>query len=193
MSFREHPVFSEHHEARAQQQDAVIIRLSDRAVLPTPGAPSAPPALPVSGRTQKQLARLDDSRWFVIDEPTGSEHLVIGPAGAVTVHVRRLCGRVVATAWELLHNGVGTDHQAEAIVAARRTAARLSRAAGFTVPVRPLLVIESEQLIVPAQPHDVPVIGSHKVARWFERQPVTLDRTTAFRVAIAARRLSTWR
>jgi hypothetical protein len=192
MSFRDHPVFTEHHHEEPRPQEAVIIRLADRKVITAPVAPSAPAPLPVSDRTARQLSRLAENRWFVIDDMTGTDHLVIGPAGAVAVRVHRLCGRVVATAWELLHNGVGTDHQAEAIVAARRTAARLSRASGFAIPVRPLLVIEAEQLIVPAQPHDVPVIGSHKVTRWFERQPITLDRTTAFRVAIAARRLSTW-
>jgi hypothetical protein len=190
MGFKDHPVFAEQPSVTSGA-DALIIRLGDRAVL-NRAVPVAA-ALPVSDRTARQLARLDSGRWSTTDDAAGSDHVVIGMAGVFALRTRRLCGRVVATEGSLMHNGVGSTLGDEATLAARRVSGQLSRASGLLVTVRPVLVLECEQLVGSSRTLDVAVVASHRVRRWLERQPDTLDGAQAFRLRVAAGRTSTWR
>jgi hypothetical protein len=55
-----------------------------------------------------------------------------------------------------------------------------------------VLVIEADQFLADDAPTEAAIVASHRVRRWLERQPEALDQADAFRIAIAARRPSTW-
>lgn len=189
MAFRDHPVFAD--DGAEERPDAVIIGFADRVVRDRPRTDVAA-VLPVADislqRTAARLAKLDAGDWAVVQHPDmGPDHLVIGLGGAYAVTTTRLVGKVLVAGDVMLHNGHCTDYLSRV----RSEAALVSVRLGLRV--RALLVVDSEELAVREEPHDVGITSSHRLRNWLERQPRVLDRGAVFRRATEARRPRTWR
>jgi hypothetical protein len=190
MSFRHHPVFADDTGDHTAGPGAVVIGLRDRVVRRP--RDEQPPSLPVADvslrRTATRLGALASAEWCVVHDPAmGPDHLVVGTAGVYAVWTTRLIGTVLVAGGVMLHNGRCADHLSLVQAKARHLSARLA------VAVRPLLVVDADVLRVREEPTGVGLTSSHRVARWLERQPATLERGTVFRVTAAAQRSRTWR
>jgi hypothetical protein len=171
MSFKDHPVFPDQIAARPGG-DAVIIGIHDLPLL----------------RTAARLAKLSPADWSVVQHPAmPADQLVVGTGGVYAVTTARLVGKVLIGAGVMLHNGHCTDHLSRVQDRAARIAARLD------VPVRALLVVDTEALHVRDEPAEVGVTSSHRVRTWLECRPPALDGATVARVTALAQRAGTWR
>lgn len=174
MAFRDHPVFADDANGDDDHPGAVIIGFADRLVRPRPRTDAASAALPVAEislrRTAKSLANLDPTTWSVMqDTGMGPDHLVVGRGEAHAVTTTRLVGKVLVAGEVMLHNGHCTDHIAHVREDAERVSARLG------MPVRALLVVDSEELAVREEPDDVGITSTHRLRTWLDRRP-TPDR-----------------
>jgi hypothetical protein len=143
------------------------------------------------------LGRLPDG-WYVFNDiPVGErganiDHLVVGPGGVFTVNTKNLTGKVWVAPRALLVNGRKTDYLPKASREARRAATRLALVLGRPVPVRGMLAIIAEDLVVKEQPSDVFVASPRGVKRWLLDRPRALTDREVLAVCAVATKPSTW-
>jgi hypothetical protein len=130
----------------------------------------------------------------VDERGAGIDHLLIGPAGVLSVHTKRRPGSsVLVTHRSVCVDNRRTDH----LHACRRDGTRasevLTAACGFPVTVSPVVVfVDLRSFEVARQPTDVYVTTRKRLIPWLEWLPETMDAATADAVYAAARRSSTW-
>lgn len=122
------------------------------------------------------------------------DHLVIGPAGVFTIRTRNFPGQEIWVAGNALLVGA---EQSTDIVDARiegeRASALLSRAAGKTIAVRPIVVlVKPKKLVVREWPVGVEVISSKVLAGWLRSRERTQDGAEVALVSDVADRSTTW-
>ncbi len=146
----------------------------------------------------RELAKLSSSDWVSFhDLPIGTsganvDHLVIGAGGVFSMNAKHLSGRVWVGEHALLVNGRRTDYLAQAHREGRRVSACLSRAIGYHVPVRAVVVVICDEFTVKHQPEDVDVVGRKGLASWLRAQPRVLSRAEILSIAGVAHRPETW-
>jgi hypothetical protein len=122
------------------------------------------------------------------------DHLVIGPAGVFTIRTRNFPGQEIWVAGNALLVGA---EQSTDIVDARiegeRASAMLSRAAGKTIAVLPIVVlVKPKKLVVREWPVGVEVISSKVLAGWLRSRERTQDGAEVALVSDVADRSTTW-
>lgn len=136
-------------------------------------------------------------RWDVLhDLPLGAttlDHLLIGPVGVFAVRAAHHGDRDVVLDDDLVVGGEATGDVPDALRQAREAAKRLSRAAGETVPVRPLVVVVvPRRFIERSVPAEVIVAASGELDRVLHRLPRVLAGTDVARISDLADLESTW-
>ena len=145
----------------------------------------------------KTLAGLP-SDWAVAHDVTISQsgtnvdHLVIGPAGAFSLNSKYLNAKVWVAERAVMVNGQRTDFLAKSRAEARTVSAALTKAVGWRVDVRPVLVMMCDRLTVKSQPVDVEVITRRALLGWLARQPATMSLEAVADLHRAAQRQATW-
>jgi hypothetical protein len=150
-------------------------------------------------KVARELRRLEPGWWVMHSIPLGQDgedldHLVIGVAGVFLLEtkdhgsseVRVNDLAVMVDRRETMHLPVARDR-------AREVATRLSRACGFEVPVRAVVVLLARQLKVKRYPEDVDVVGRYRLRRWLGAQPPLLSFEDAAAIRFVAGRSDTWR
>jgi Nuclease-related domain len=147
----------------------------------------------------RRLGKLNDA-WRVLhavpvgDRGADIDHVVIGPGGVFTLNTKNHRGKRVWTAQRsLLVDGQRTDYLRNSRYEATRAARLLSSAAGFDVPVDPVIVVLAEKLTVKHQPDGVHVVAHDNVAHWLSRLPQRLTPHAVAQIFNVARRDTTWR
>jgi hypothetical protein len=125
------------------------------------------------------------------------DHLVLGPGGAFCLNTKRLDydADVVVTGRQFRVNGYSRPYYPKAVKEACRVEARLQSAAGWEVPVRPVLVVcnvNVENVRIREQPDDVTVVFRREVVRWLRAQATTLAPEQLALLVRKARHPSTW-
>ena len=121
-------------------------------------------------------------------------HLLIGPPGVFTLNVEDHRGSEVR-----IHNpwveadGRRTARLHTSTIEADRTASLLTRACGFAVPVRPVIVVLAESFLVLGETDGVAVLSARQVTSWLTDRPERLAPTEVCAVYGQARRASLWR
>lgn len=150
-------------------------------------------------RVARELNRLEPGWWVLHSIPLGDDdadvdHLLIGPAGVFLLEVRdHSRSEVRATSLAVTVDRRETMLVPELIAHASRVQERLSRACGFEVPIRPVLVVLARQLSVKRQPEGVEVVGRYRLTRWLREQPSVQTFDTAAAIHFVARQAGTWR
>ena len=144
------------------------------------------------------LGRLPDG-WYVFndipvaDRGANIDHLVVGPAGVVTINTKNLSGKVRLAARALLLDGHRTDYLPKAQHEASRASKLLTAAVGKPVVVRPVLAIIADGWTVKEMPQDIHVGSPRGVKRWLLSQPPIHSASEVLAIAGAAAKPSTWR
>lgn len=147
----------------------------------------------------KALSRLSRDRWMTLhDLPLGKggrnvDHLVIGPAGVLSVNTKNLSGKVLVKRNAFLVGNFPDRALHIARDEAARVAQRLTSAMQTPVEVVPVIAVLAPALEVRDEPEGVHVVEGRSIARWLDAQPHVLDRVEAARVYECARRNATWR
>lgn len=146
------------------------------------------------------LRELDPARWHVIHSvPIGHgasdiDHVVVGPPGVFTLNTKNHPGGWVWVGESMvLVNGQKTWYIRNSRFEARRAARMLTRACGFPVEVRPVIVVVGARLTIRRPPPDVAVVEARTAVHWLRRQPVRFTPDDVAAVFGAARRPATWR
>jgi hypothetical protein len=149
----------------------------------------------------KELAKLGDA-WTVLHGVRGGpkadvDHLVLGPGGVFCLNTKRLDhdADVTVTARQFRVNGYSRPYYPKAVKEASRVEVRLQAAAGWQVPVRPVLVVcnvNISNVRVREQPDDVTVVFRRDVLRWLRSQVATLAPELLAMLVRKARHPSTW-
>jgi hypothetical protein len=143
------------------------------------------------------LNRLPDG-WYVFDDvPIGTrganiDHVVIGPAGVLTVNTKHLSGKVWVGPRSFLHNGHRTDYLPKAAREAERAARHLSAAVGRPVAVKGCIAVFADEITIKQQPVDVLAATPRGVKRWLLEQAPTLTPREVIDIAAAAAKPETW-
>ncbi|NMH93487.1 NERD domain-containing protein [Pseudonocardia bannensis] len=162
--------------------------------------------------TARYLRRLTDPwwarlagqvpRWHVLHAvPIGTrgadiDHVVLGPAGVVTVNTKHHPG---ATVWVgdrvVMVNGTATSYARKAFAEAARAARLLTAAAGGEpVPVRPVIAVVGARVTGRRQTRDgVLVVPAQQLSRALRRGHRTLSDQRVHELYAVARRSETWR
>jgi hypothetical protein len=124
------------------------------------------------------------------------DHVLIGPAGVITVNSKNHSGRKVWVHGDgFLVNGSKHPHIRNSRHEGARAAKLLTAACGFEVPTTALIavVVATSDLNIKAQPDDGVRITHYKAARrWIARLPIALTPTQVDAVYSAARISTTW-
>jgi hypothetical protein len=150
-----------------------------------------------------RLEKLTKCGWHVLHAvPVGTrgsdiDHVVIGPGGVYTVNTRNHPGGKVWVASRAIRvNGQPVPYLKNSRHEGDRAEQLLSRAVGFPVPVRPVLVFLTGTLMpnvtIRQRPEDVLILDRTDIPGPFKRarQRLTSDQITA--VFEVARRCPTW-
>lgn len=146
-----------------------------------------------------ELDRLGPS-WVVLHAvPVGEhghiiDHLVIGPGGAFAISVVHHQDCAITVRGDLLAvNGVARPYLAASRDEATDAAVSLTRAAGFSVPVRGLLVfVAPHSVSVRDEPDDVGVTSDRALHKWLTSDELALDEDRVEAIAEAAVEPATW-
>ncbi|MDD9206454.1 nuclease-related domain-containing protein [Georgenia sp. 10Sc9-8] len=154
------------------------------------------------GKVAAQLEKLraHDPRWrFLHAVPVGQrgsdiDHVAIGPAGVFTLNAKHHPGaRIWITDEEFFVNGRWRPYIRNSRHEAARASRLLSRACGFQVRVRALIVpVRPGALTVKRPPVDLDVVRRQRVARWLAHQPHALPTAIIEEIFAHARRSTTW-
>lgn len=149
-----------------------------------------------------RLARLvaKDPRWHVLHAvPVGAgdsdiDHVVIGPAGVLTLNTKHHPGsRVWVAGRMLMVNGQKRPYLRNSAHESARAARLLTAVCGEPVPVTGVVVLVGARSITfRSAPDGAHVVGRRALVPWLRRQPEVLDDAAVARVLAAARRPSTW-
>lgn len=149
----------------------------------------------------KLLAKLG-TEWVVLHSvPVGErdadiDHVVIGPAGVVTVNTKHHRGQRV---WVADRTFMVAGQKQPYIVKAADEAIRaakllqLGNSGGAASVKSAVVVVGPKQLTVKKKPSDVVVLQHQHLPGWLKRLPVTLTQAEVGRVAAKAEIPSTWR
>ncbi|TDC69168.1 nuclease-related domain-containing protein, partial [Streptomyces hainanensis] len=146
-----------------------------------------------------ELDRLTARGWHVVHSiplprDVDIDHLLIGPGGVYSVNTKRHPG---ARIWVGDHaarvRGQSYPYPVKSRREAARAAAALTRACGFPVDVRPvLLFVDAANVTVVPTLSDVTVVRHHREVAAFKRLDGVLTAPAAARVHAAARDPRTW-
>jgi hypothetical protein len=143
------------------------------------------------------LGRLP-SGWHVFhDIPVGQrganiDHVVVGPAGVLTVNTKNLKGKVWLAPRTLLVNGHKTDYLPKAAQEAARASKLLEAALGHPVSVKGVLSIIADDWTFKEKPSDVHVGTPREVNRWLLDQSPSLSPREVNEIAAAVADPRTW-
>lgn len=139
--------------------------------------------------------------WHVLHAvPVGGrgadiDHVIIAPFGVVTVNTKATKSSVWVGDHGMRVGGTTVDYLRKSRAEARRAHRLLSRAAGVSVPVRPVIVFVGPQHFARRRggTADVTVMPSPRALRtWLRKQPQVLDPAQVQAIYQAARRPATW-
>jgi hypothetical protein len=150
-------------------------------------------------KVARELSWLDTD-WHVLhtvefgDGRTAIDHVLIGPAGVITVNTKR---HPKATAsigeWRVSVNGQPTDYLRSARNEARRASRLLSTACGHPVPVQAAIVfVDLDEFTVERMPKDVYITTRRHLLVWLKSLPETTDAQTVELIYARARFSTTW-
>jgi hypothetical protein len=133
-----------------------------------------------------RLEKLAKHGWHVLHAvPVGSrgsdiDHVVIGPGGVYTINTKRHPGgKVWVGAHAIRLNGQSVPYLRNSRFEGQRAEKLLSQAAGFAVPVRPVLVFLTGTLIpnitIKQRPADVLVLDRTDIPGAFKRAPKRMN------------------
>lgn len=139
-------------------------------------------------------------RWYVLHAvPVGTrgsdiDHVIIGPAGVVTVNTKHHPDkRVWVGARTVLVSGQRQPYLRNSEHEAQRAAKLLGEALGRPVPVRGVVaVVGAASLTVKEKPETVTVLDASRLVRWLERLPAVLSDAEVAEVAALAAIPKTW-
>ena len=143
------------------------------------------------------LRRLPAGWYLFHDVPIGSrsaaiDHVVVGPPGVFNVHRKHETRDVRVTATAVMVGGRARDYVQVARFEATRTSALLSAAAGRPAPVRSLLALTVDELVIDAQPPGVAAVHVGDLAGWLLSQAELWAPDDVHAIARAAHRPGTW-
>jgi hypothetical protein len=123
------------------------------------------------------------------------DHVVIGPAGVLTLNAKRHPG---GKAWVSEHmvmiNGQRTDYLRNARYEAKRASKLLTAGSETAVPVVAAVVfVDLDVFTVKQMPTEVHVTTRRRLVGWLESLPITLDSEAVERIYSTARLARTWR
>jgi hypothetical protein len=122
------------------------------------------------------------------------DHLLIGPPGVFTLNVEDHRGSEVRIHGPWIEaDGHQTARLHTSRLEADRAASLLTRACGFVVPVRPVIVLLAETFLVIGDTDGVAVLSAPQVTSWLTDRPERLAPTEVCAVYGQARRASLWR
>jgi hypothetical protein len=122
------------------------------------------------------------------------DHVVIGPPGVFTLNTKNHSRSKVWVAEKtFMVNGQAKGYFGNSRFEAKRASRLLSVAAGFDVPVDPVIVVMAAQLTVKAQPPGVTVVARRRIRKWLTELPAILPADRVEEIYGVARRDSTWR
>ncbi len=146
----------------------------------------------------RRLRRLGEGWRVLHGVPVGSgdsdiDHVVIGPAGVFTINTKNhLGGRVSVDNKAIYVNGTYQPYLRNSRFEGQRAAKLLTAGCGFSVDVKPVIVIMADSLTFKGQPEGVHVVGRKKVAQWLGGEPVVLEPDVVEAIYAVARRRQTW-
>jgi hypothetical protein len=141
------------------------------------------------------------SGWHVLHAiPVGNrgtdiDHVVIGPFGMVTINTKTTRTSVWVGEFGIVVGRTKVDYLRKSRAEARRAGTLITRAAGWPVPVQPVIVFVGARRFSTRRggPADVAVLPSARtLRRWLHKQPGTLDAGQVEAIYAAARRPGTW-
>lgn len=149
----------------------------------------------------KELERLSGGWTVVHDVPVGDrganiDHVVVGPPGVFTVNSKWHAGRSIWVGGDMV---LVDGHRQPYVRNARHEAARASRLLsagdGVAVPVVAIVAVLAQHWTVRDQPKDgsVLVTTPQTARKHLEQLPVRYDADQVARLALLARRSTTWR
>ncbi|MGH3156354.1 MAG: nuclease-related domain-containing protein [Streptosporangiaceae bacterium] len=121
--------------------------------------------------------------------------MVIGPFGMVTINTKTTRTSVWVGEFGMVVGRTKVDYLRKSRAEARRAGALISRAAGWPVPVQPVIVFVGARRFSTRRggPADVAVLPSARaLRRWLHKQRGTLDARQVEAIYAAARRPGTW-
>ena len=128
------------------------------------------------------------------DKDADIDHVVIGPGGVFTLNTKHHPGgRAWVGRWAIMINGHKVPYLRSSRFEAKRAARLLSAACGFSVQVRPAIVIITTRFDLKQQPDDVFVGRPRAVVWWLRRRPLVLSPDEVATIFEHARRDTTWR
>jgi hypothetical protein len=150
-----------------------------------------------------RLEELQPHGWFVLHSvPVGKkgsdiDHVLIGPGGVYTINTKNHPGgKIWVGQYAVKANGQSTDYLRNSRYEAQRTEKLLSKAVGWPVPVRSVLVIltgtRTPNITFKQRPDDVIVLSRIDVPESFKRAPQTLSTMQVAEVFGWARLSTTW-
>lgn len=121
------------------------------------------------------------------------DHVLVGPAGVLTVNTKYHQGRVLAVTESGLYlDGEPVDYAAKALGEAELAARLLSKKLGWTPPVSSMIVLAQGHLDIKSKRRGVVVLPATRLASWLDRTPVLLDPVAVSRLYGVARNRQTW-
>ncbi len=123
------------------------------------------------------------------------DHVVIGPFGMVTVNTKTTSTSVWVGQFGMVVGRTKVDYLPKSRAEARRAAGLVSLAAGWPVPVQPVIVFVGARKFAMQRggPADVAVLPSARALhRWLRRQPAVLSPEQVAGLYAVARRPGTW-
>ena len=150
-------------------------------------------------KVARELSWLDPD-WHVLhtvefgDGRTAIDHVLIGPAGVITVNTKRHPkGTASIGEWRVSVNGQPTDYLRGARNEARRASRLLSTACGHPVPVQAAIVfVDLHDFTVERMPKDVYITTRRHLLVWLKSLPETTDAQTVELIYARARFSTTW-
>lgn len=127
------------------------------------------------------------------DNGSDIDHVVIGPGGVFTLNTKNHSGKKVwVSETTLMVGGHRTQYLRNSRFEGTRAADLLSRACGFDVAVKAVIVVLCDELTIKAVPEDVAVTSIRAIRKWLQRQPAVLGSVDVEAIYEQARRGSTW-
>jgi hypothetical protein len=150
-----------------------------------------------------RLDKLTKHGWHVLhavpvgDRGSDIDHVVIGPGGVYTINTKRHPdGRVWVGANAIRVNGHSVPYLRNSRFEAERAGKLLSLAAGFPVPVRPVLAFLTGTVIpnvtIKQQPADVLILDRMDIPGVFKRAPQRMSAEQVGTIYEFATRCTTW-
>jgi len=123
------------------------------------------------------------------------DHLVVGPKGVVVVNTKNHPGGKITVGEKVIWvNGDASDYLRNSRYEAKRASGILSKACGFEVKVRPIIVVANGDLTFRgnSRPKDVEVLGIRDVIKRLRAGRTVLDINAVSHIFGVARRSTTW-